>query len=152
MFELHRMSCQRCLQGFSLVHSGIRQNRVLSRYNNIFSNRSSRLFTVQKTNSRETITKPNFWVRWTAPREMPPRYTLRWYGEVLLICTVFGITGTSTMLLVRRLMFSLVFALFTSQLVSLQFLSIRSRGRDFSSPLHPQRPFHTLLLGTTGSV
>lgn len=102
------MSCQRCLQGFSLVHSGIRQNRVLSRYNNIFSNRSSRLFTVQKTNSRETITKPNFWVRWTAPREMPPRYTLRWYGEVLLICTVFGITGTSTMLLVRPSMFPVV--------------------------------------------
>jgi hypothetical protein len=107
---------------------------------------------VHKTNSHETVTKPKFWVRWTAPREMPPRYTVRWYGEVALICTVFGITGTSTMLLVRRLMFSLVFALFTSQLVSLQFLSIRSRGRDFSSPLHPQRPFHTLLLGTTGSV
>lgn len=108
MFELHRMSCQRCLQGFSLFNCGIRQNRILSGYNNILTNRPQRLFTVHKTNSRETITKPNFWVRWTAPREMPPRYTLRWYGEVVLICTVFGITGTSTMLLVRPSMFPLI--------------------------------------------
>jgi hypothetical protein len=133
------MSFQRCLQGFSIfAKCRINQNRIVSRYNNILiTSRSRRLLTVQKTNSHETITKPNFWVRWTAPREMPPRYTVRWYGEVVLICTVFGITGTSTMLLVRRLMFPLVFALFTRRLVALQFLSIRSRlDRDFPSPLH----------------
>jgi len=97
------MSFQRCLQGFSIfAKCRINQNRIVSRYNNILiTSRSRRLLTVQKTNSHETITKPNFWVRWTAPREMPPRYTVRWYGEVVLICTVFGITGTSTMLLVR---------------------------------------------------
>ncbi len=149
------MSFQRCLQGFSIfAKCGINQNRIVSRYNNILiTSRPRRLLTVHKTNSHETITKPNFWVRWTAPREMPPRYTVRWYGEVVLICTVFGITGTSTMLLVRRLMFPLVFALFTRRLVALQFLSIRSRlDRDFSSPLYPPLPFHTLLLGTTSSV
>jgi hypothetical protein len=36
-----------------------------------------------------------------AHKEMPPRYTFQWYREMLLICTVFGITGTSTMILVR---------------------------------------------------
>ena len=41
-----------------------------------------------------------FLQRWMAPREMPPRWTLRWYGEMVLICTVFAITGSSTMVLV----------------------------------------------------
>ena len=35
------------------------------------------------------------------PKEMPPRGTLKWYGEITLICTVFAITGTSTIVLVR---------------------------------------------------
>ena len=46
-------------------------------------------------------TTPTFLQRWMAPKEMPPRWTLRWYGEMVLICTVFAITGTSTMVLVR---------------------------------------------------
>lgn len=41
------------------------------------------------------------WNRFIGPKEMPPRWTPRWYGEVMLICTVFAITGTSTMVLVR---------------------------------------------------
>lgn len=32
---------------------------------------------------------------------MPPRNTMKWYGEMILLCTVFGITGSSTMFLVR---------------------------------------------------
>jgi hypothetical protein len=32
---------------------------------------------------------------------MPPRKTFAWYKEMVLICTVFAITGTSTMMLVR---------------------------------------------------
>ena len=43
----------------------------------------------------------SWWGRWTAPREMPPRYTPRWYGEMALICTVFGITGSGSLFLVR---------------------------------------------------
>jgi len=39
--------------------------------------------------------------RWMAPKEIPPKGTLNWYGEMTLICTVFAITGTSTMILVR---------------------------------------------------
>ena len=34
------------------------------------------------------------------PKPMPERHTAAWYGEMLLICTVFAITGSSTMLLV----------------------------------------------------
>jgi hypothetical protein len=33
-------------------------------------------------------------------KEMPPRNTPRWYGEMVLLCTVFAITGSSTMVLV----------------------------------------------------
>mmetsp|Transcript_23963 Transcript_23963/g.36936 ORF Transcript_23963/g.36936 Transcript_23963/m.36936 type:complete len:192 (+) Transcript_23963:27-602(+) len=42
-----------------------------------------------------------FLQKWMAPKEMPPRYTPQWYGEMILICTVFAITGTSTMVVVR---------------------------------------------------
>ena len=34
------------------------------------------------------------------PKPMPQRHTAAWYGEITLICTVFAITGSSTMLLV----------------------------------------------------
>jgi hypothetical protein len=40
------------------------------------------------------------WKRFIGPKEMPPRWTVAWYGEMVLICTVFAITGTSTMVLV----------------------------------------------------
>ncbi|KAL7530025.1 hypothetical protein ACHAWF_003214 [Thalassiosira exigua] len=43
----------------------------------------------------------SFLARFLGPKPMPPRNTPRWYGEMALICTVFGITGTSTMFLVR---------------------------------------------------
>ncbi|KAL3761970.1 hypothetical protein ACHAW5_006676 [Stephanodiscus triporus] len=39
--------------------------------------------------------------RFLAPKVMPPRNTARWYAEMALLCAVFGITGTSTMFLVR---------------------------------------------------
>jgi len=39
--------------------------------------------------------------RWMAPKEIPPRWTTAWYREMVLICTVFAITGSSTMVLVR---------------------------------------------------
>ena len=38
---------------------------------------------------------------WMSPKEIPPRWTFKWYGEMVLICTVFAITGTSTMVMVR---------------------------------------------------
>lgn len=41
-----------------------------------------------------------FLQRFLAPKDMPPRGTFAWYREMVLICTVFAITGTSTMMLV----------------------------------------------------
>jgi hypothetical protein len=38
------------------------------------------------------------WQRFLAPKPMPERHTFAWYREILLICTVFAITGSSTML------------------------------------------------------
>ena len=46
--------------------------------------------------------KKSFLSQWIAPREMPPRGTLTWYGEMCLICTVFAVTGTSTMVMVSK--------------------------------------------------
>ena len=36
------------------------------------------------------------------PKPMPEKNTAAWYGEMLLICTVFAITGSSTMVLVSK--------------------------------------------------
>lgn len=45
--------------------------------------------------------KTTFLQRFLGPKEMPPRWTFAWYREMVLLCTVFAITGSSTMVLVR---------------------------------------------------
>ena len=50
--------------------------------------------------SSSSSTSSSFWERFWGPKEMPERYTFAWYREMVLICTVFGITGTSTMVVV----------------------------------------------------
>jgi hypothetical protein len=50
--------------------------------------------TVTSTINSETT----FWQRFIGPKPMPERHTASWYREMLLICTVFAITGSSTML------------------------------------------------------
>ncbi len=47
-----------------------------------------------------TSTNPTFLQRFLAPKEIPPRGSFGWYREMVLICTVFAITGSSTMMLV----------------------------------------------------
>jgi membrane-bound lytic murein transglycosylase B len=42
-----------------------------------------------------------FWNWYLGETTMPPRWTLPWYREMLLVCFVFAITGSSTMVLVR---------------------------------------------------
>ncbi len=50
----------------------------------------------------DTTTKQStFLERFLAPKPMPPRNTPKWYAEMMLICTVFGITGSTTMVVVR---------------------------------------------------
>lgn len=69
--------------------------------------KSSNNSTIKKeisSSSSHTVNHSNgstFLQRWLAHKEIPPRGTLKWYGEMALICTVFAITGTSTMVIVR---------------------------------------------------
>jgi len=56
----------------------------------------------QDAGGPSTAEKPaTFLQRFLAPKVMPERNTPRWYLEMALICTVFAITGSSTMVLVR---------------------------------------------------
>ncbi len=65
------------------------------------SETSTKVAAQTQSQSKETST---FLQRWMAYKEIPPRGTLKWYGEMTLLCTVFAITGTSTMVLVRPAM------------------------------------------------
>jgi hypothetical protein len=40
--------------------------------------------------------------RWLGPKVMPEKGTFQWYREMVLLCTVFAITGSSTMFMVRK--------------------------------------------------
>jgi len=58
--------------------------------------------TTNKSNtSTPKATTTSFLANFLAPKQMPPRNTPKWYAEMALLCTVFGITGSSTMFLVR---------------------------------------------------
>ena len=41
-----------------------------------------------------------FWKSYLQPKPMPIRWSAAWYREMALLCTVFAITGTSSMVLV----------------------------------------------------
>lgn len=45
--------------------------------------------------------------KFLALKEIPPRGTFSWYVEMVLICTVFAITGSSTMVLVSGMLIGL---------------------------------------------
>ena len=51
--------------------------------------------------SNPSNSDPTLLARFLSPKPMPPRGTPKWYAEMALLCAVFGITGTSTMFLVR---------------------------------------------------
>jgi hypothetical protein len=53
----------------------------------------------EQYNSTSSFTKFLNW--YLAEKTMPPRWTLPWYREMVLICSVFAVTGSSTMILVR---------------------------------------------------
>jgi hypothetical protein len=48
-----------------------------------------------------TSTSTTFLQRFIGPKPMPPQNTFQWYVEMTLLCTVFAISGTTTMVLVR---------------------------------------------------
>ena len=84
---------------YPLVHKQ-QQTFVNKRFftsNNKVPNQS----TTPTTDSSSTSSFTKFWKNFTGPKPMPERWTLPWYKEMVLICTVFAITGSSTMVLVR---------------------------------------------------
>jgi hypothetical protein len=54
----------------------------------------------EKMVKNEAIKDTTFLQRFLGPKEMPSRGSVRWYAEMALLCTVFAITGSSTMVLV----------------------------------------------------
>jgi len=46
----------------------------------------------------------SWWQRWSHERPLPPRWSPAWWREMALVCVVFGITGSSSMLVVRPLL------------------------------------------------
>lgn len=75
-------------------------------FNNTHGMYASRSFSNASKEGANATTKSataekSFLQKFLGPKEMPPRGTMAWYGEMVLVCTVFAITGTSTMLFVR---------------------------------------------------
>ena len=74
-----------------------------------FQRLSPRLFSTKKStttpksslSSNPSSREEGFLTRFLGPKEMPPRGSFAWYREMVLLCTVFAITGSSTMVLVR---------------------------------------------------
>lgn len=88
------LALSRPINSLSNFQSNLKQTgSYLRRYN---SNRSSR--------NAEGEHQQTFLQKFLAPKPMPPRNTPAWYREMTLICTVFAITGSSTMFLVRPAM------------------------------------------------
>ena len=55
-----------------------------------------------ETATKQTSSRFSKFLKWyLGPKPMPERWTLPWYREMVLVCTVFAITGSSTMVLVR---------------------------------------------------
>ncbi|GAX10403.1 hypothetical protein FisN_21Lh098 [Fistulifera solaris] len=73
----------------------------LRRGNLVNKSLGRRHFTTPASDSNSSNKPLSMWQRYTAPKDMPPRGTFAWYREMALICIVFGITGSSTMMLVR---------------------------------------------------
>jgi hypothetical protein len=59
-----------------------------------------------KSGMKESTSTPppssfsQFWKSYLQPKAMPERWSAAWYREMALVCTVFAITGSSTMVLV----------------------------------------------------
>jgi len=57
--------------------------------------------TKESTSTPPPSSFPQFWKSYLQPKPMPERWSAAWYREMVLVCTVFAITGSSTMVLVR---------------------------------------------------
>lgn len=88
-------------------HSILRQQGIMQNRRNLTSKtatdaiKKETVEAVQSSAPKAAQSQGSFLQRWMAHKEIPTRGTLKWYGEMVLLCTVFAITGTSTMVLVR---------------------------------------------------
>lgn len=58
--------------------------------------------TKESTSTPPPSSFPQFWKSYLQPKPMPERWSAAWYREMVLVCTVFAITGSSTMVLVSQ--------------------------------------------------
>ena len=64
----------------------------------------------EASSSTKNKDSSSFLQRFLGPKEMPPRWTFTWYREMVLLCTVFAITGSSTMVMVSGRKYGLTFS------------------------------------------
>jgi hypothetical protein len=85
------------------IQNQAQTNTMSNNHTQIPINDSSSPSSSSSTSSDSSVSthERTWWQQWTGPRQMPPKYTMKWYLEMLLICTVFAITGSSSMFLVR---------------------------------------------------
>lgn len=77
-----------------------RMPNLLSCWRSETSHHGNQLSGVRRltSSSKQEAESMTMWQRFLAPKEMPERNTAAWYREMVLICTVFAITGSSTMM------------------------------------------------------
>lgn len=96
LFTQHGLSSTRNHPGKNCLRQSLQQRQQQRFISNKQKTKASEY-------AEETIDNANLsmWEKWTAPRPMPPRNTFEWYLEMALVCSIFAITGTSTMVVVR---------------------------------------------------
>lgn len=85
-------------QRFFLSRSLSCPHRGRVAYQNILRRRFTTPASEPNNSSSSNNRRLSMWQKFTSPKEIPPRGTFGWYREMALICTVFGITGSSTMM------------------------------------------------------
>eukprot|EP01102_Stenamoeba_stenopodia_P010810 TRINITY_DN3290_c0_g1_i1.p1 TRINITY_DN3290_c0_g1~~TRINITY_DN3290_c0_g1_i1.p1 ORF type:complete len:230 (+),score=31.65 TRINITY_DN3290_c0_g1_i1:159-848(+) len=65
---------------------------------------SSAPITNREGNNTNDSNGDSWWKRYTAERKEHPKYSTRWWLEKLYVCTVFAITGSTAMVVVRYLL------------------------------------------------
>ena len=81
-----------------LGHVSLPARTLTFRTQRVFSSSSKK---PSPSTSSSSWSLSSWWHNFLAPKPMPPRYTAAWYREMVLICTVFAITGSTTMVVVR---------------------------------------------------
>jgi hypothetical protein len=69
---------------------------------------STKVVAAEQSSSTSSYAK--FWNWYLGEKTMPPRWTLPWYREMVLICFVFAVTGSSTMVLVRYVVWRMTYS------------------------------------------